>query len=241
MAGLAAHAALAAESGSNPDVELLYDINGLAEDAPAWLDRVVGSVGEYGPLVVMVLLILGCWWSVRRRGGEDAASSVAALVWAPLAAGAAVLVNVPIRGFVERRRPFLDHEGLEVLVSGKTDYSFVSDHATLVMAMAVGLFVADRKFGVVGLVVGLLGGFVQVYLGVHYPTDVIGGFALGTAVVLLLSPLAMALLTPVTKAVEQSARVGWVVRSRGRDGERAVIPGGARVEAVPAEERDLAA
>lgn len=106
----------------------------------------------------MVLLILGCWWSVRRRGGEDAASSVAALVWAPLAAGIAVLVNVPIRGFVERPRPFRDHEGLDVLVAGKTDYSFVSDHATLIMAMAVGLFVADRKFGVVGLVVGLLGG-----------------------------------------------------------------------------------
>lgn len=169
---------------------------------------------------------------MRKRGGEDAAPSVAALVWAPLAAGIAVLVNVPIRGFVERPRPFLDHEGLEVLVSGKTDYSFVSDHATLIMAMAVGLFVANRKFGMVGLVIGLLGGFIRVYMGVHYPTDVIGGFALGTAVVLLLSPLAMALLTPLMRAVERSPRVGWVVRARGRVGERAVIPG-ARVESVP--------
>lgn len=77
-------------------------------------------------------------------------------------------------------------------------------------------------------------------MGVHYPTDVIGGFALGTAVVLLLSPLAMALLTPVMKAVERSARVGWVVRGRGRDEGRAVVSG-ARVEGVSAEERDLAA
>ncbi|MDX2810313.1 phosphatase PAP2 family protein, partial [Streptomyces scabiei] len=215
MAGLAAHAAIAAESGSNPDVELLYEINGLAKDAPTWLDRVMEFVGEYGLLFAMVLLILWCWWGVRKRGGEDAAVSVAALMWAPLAAGVAVLVNVPIRGFVERPRPFLDHEGLEVLVSGKTDYSFVSDHATLIMAMAVGLFVANRKFGMVGLVIGLLGGFIRVYMGVHYPTDVIGGFALGTAVVLLLSPLAMALLTPLMKAVERSPRVGWVVRARG--------------------------
>ena len=65
MAGLAAHAAtsLAAESGSNPDVELLYDINGLAKDAPTWLDRVMEFVGEYGLLFAMVLLILWCWWS----------------------------------------------------------------------------------------------------------------------------------------------------------------------------------
>ena len=37
-------------------------------------------------------------------------------------------------------------------------------------------------------------------MGVHYPTDVIGGFALGTAVALLLAPLAMMLLTPLTTA-----------------------------------------
>ncbi|WP_329546816.1 phosphatase PAP2 family protein [Streptomyces sp. NBC_01356] len=233
MAGLA-------ESGSNPDVDLLYDINGLAKDAPRWFDRGVEFVGEYGLLIAMVLLVAGCWWSVRRRGGEDAASSVAAVVWAPLAAGIALLVNMPIRDFVARPRPFADHQGLEVLVSGKTDYSFVSDHATLTMAVAVGLFIANRKFGLIGIGLALLEGFCRVYMGVHYPTDVIGGFALGTAVALLLSPLAMLLLTPVAKAVEGSARVGGLIRARGAAlaGEEAVIAG-ARVER--AEDRDLAA
>ncbi|MFI7403781.1 phosphatase PAP2 family protein [Streptomyces sp. NPDC049541] len=233
MAGLA-------ESGSNPDVDLLYDINGLAKDAPHWFDRAVSFVGEYGLLLAMVLLVVWCWWSVRRRGDEDAASSVAALVWAPVAAALAVLVNVPIRGFVERPRPFRTHDGLDVLVSGKTDFSFVSDHATITMAMAVGVFVANRKFGVVGIGLALLEGFCRVYMGVHYPTDVVGGFALGTAVALLLSPVAMLLLTPVVKAVEGSAWGGWMVRARGRAvvGQGALIPG-ARQEA--AEERDLAA
>ena len=233
MAGLA-------ESGSNPDVDLLYDINGLAKDAPHWFDRGMEFVGEYGLLLAMVLLVLWCWWTVRRHGDENAAPSVAALVWAPLAAGIAVLVNVPIRGFVERPRPFVDHQGLDVLVSGKTDFSFVSDHATLTMAMGVGLFVANRKFGLVGIGLALLEGFCRVYMGVHYPTDVVGGFALGTAVALLLSPLAMALLTPVMKAVEGSPRAGWLIRARsaGRAGQEALIPG-ARAERP--EEPDLAA
>ncbi|MGQ4435298.1 MULTISPECIES: phosphatase PAP2 family protein [unclassified Streptomyces] len=230
--------AVLAESGSNPDVDLLYDINGLAKDAPHWFDRVVEFVGEYGLLVAMVLLVVWCWWSVRRRGGEDAAASVAGLVWAPIAASLAVLVNVPIRGFVERPRPFLDHTGLDVLISGKTDYSFVSDHATITMAMGVALFVADRRFGVAGIGLALVEGFCRVYMGVHYPTDVIGGFALGTAVALLLSPLAMALLTPVLKAVEGSAWGGWIVSS---GGVRGVVIPGARTEASEAEERDLAA
>ncbi|WP_250405444.1 phosphatase PAP2 family protein [Streptomyces cellostaticus] len=232
--------AVLAESGSNPDVDLLYDINGLAKDAPHWFDRIMEFVGEYGLLVAMVLLVLGCWWSVRRRGDEEAASSVAALVWAPLAAGVAVLVNVPIRGFVERPRPFVDHRGLDVLVSGKTDFSFVSDHATITMALGVGLFVANRRFGLAGIGVALLEGFCRIYMGVHYPTDVVGGFALGTAVALLLSPPAMALLTPLMKAVERSPRAGWLVRSRSA-GERgsALLPG-SRSE-LTAEERDLAA
>ncbi|WP_409471130.1 phosphatase PAP2 family protein [Streptomyces sp. HC307] len=234
MAGLA-------QSGSNPDVELLYDINGLAKDAPSWFDRIMEFVGEYGLLLAMVLLVVWCWWSVRRRGGEEAASSVAALVWAPLAAGIAVLVNVPIRGFVERPRPFFSHEGLDVLVSGKTDFSFVSDHATITMAMGVGLFVAHRKFGLAGIGLALLEGFLRVYMGVHYPTDVIGGFALGTAVALLLSPLAMALLTPVMKAVERSPRAGRLIRRRSSAGGQETLIPDTRTEPAGSEERDLAA
>ncbi|EPD57222.1 MULTISPECIES: phosphatase PAP2 family protein [unclassified Streptomyces] len=233
MAGLAA-------SGSNPDVDLLYDINGLAKDSPHWFDRVMEFVGEYGLLVAMVLLVVWCWWSLRRRGGADVASSMAAVVWAPLAAALAVLVNVPIRGFVERPRPFRAHQGLEVLVSGKNDYSFVSDHATITMALGVGLFVANRKLGLVGIGLALVEGFCRVYMGVHYPTDVVGGFALGTAVALLLSPVAMALLTPLLSAVGRSSLGGWLLRSRSGAALDAVIPG-ARSEASGAAERDLAA
>ncbi|MEU3982922.1 phosphatase PAP2 family protein [Streptomyces sp. NPDC026672] len=232
--------AVLAASGSNPDVDLLYDINGLAKDAPHWFDRIMEFVGEYGLLVAMVLLVLSCWWSVRRRAesGDEAAASVAALVWAPLAAGLAVLVNVPIRGFVERPRPFLDHQGIDVLVQGKTDYSFVSDHATITMALGVGLFVAHRRFGLVGIALALFEGFCRVYMGVHYPTDVIGGFALGTAVVLLLSPAATALLTPLFKAVERSPRAGRLVRRR--SGSGAAVAPGAQTPST-SQERDLAA
>ncbi|MEU2654309.1 phosphatase PAP2 family protein [Streptomyces sp. NPDC007325] len=207
-----------ASDGSSPDVGLLYDINGLAKDAPPWFDRVMEFTGEYGIMLAMVLVVLWCWWSVRRRGTlADSVSAVAGIVWAPLAAGVALLVNIPIRGFVERPRPFEDHDGLEVLVEGKTDYSFVSDHATMAMAIAVALFVAHRRFGLAAIGLALAEGFARVYMGVHYPTDVIGGFALGTAVALLLAPLTLALLTPLVSAVARSRRGAWLVRSRRAD------------------------
>jgi undecaprenyl-diphosphatase len=207
-----------ARGGSNPDVSLLYDINGLAKDTPSWLDRTTEFIGEYGIMLAMVLLALWCWWSVRRRGtAEDSTAAVAGLVWAPLAAGIALLVNIPIRGFVERPRPFLDHQGLEVLVVGKTDYSFVSDHATMAMAIGAGLFLAHRRFGFAAIGLALAEGFCRVYMGVHYPTDVVGGFALGTAVTLLLAPLALAMLTPVVSSVAASVRFGRLVRSKGAE------------------------
>ncbi|MEV1048050.1 phosphatase PAP2 family protein [Streptomyces sp. NPDC049916] len=200
--------------GANPDVSLLYDINGLAKAAPTWFDRTMEFVGEYGIMFGLVVVGLWCWWSLRKRGTvEDSVTGVAAVVWAPLAAAIAIIVNIPIRGFVERPRPFNDHEGLEVLIHGKTDYSFVSDHSTLAMGIAVGIFVANRKFGFVAIGLALFAGISRIYMGVHYPTDVIGGFALGTAVTLLLAPLAMALLTPLMAAVARSPRVGWFVRS----------------------------
>ncbi|MEV6317623.1 phosphatase PAP2 family protein [Streptomyces sp. NPDC051776] len=196
-------------TGSNPDVSLLYEINGYARDAPGWFDSTVTWIGEHGITFAMVLLVVACWWDVRRR--EDAPTAVAGLLWAPLAAGLALLVNIPIRDFVERPRPYVDHQGLAVLLPGKSDYSFVSDHATLVMALAVGIFIAHRTFGLVGIALAFLEGFSRVYMGLHYPTDVVGGFALGTAVTLLLAPWAMALLTPLTRAAGNARHGHWLI------------------------------
>ncbi|MGK5448417.1 phosphatase PAP2 family protein [Streptomyces radiopugnans] len=223
----------------NPDVELLHDINGLAREAPGWADHFMEYVGEYGTIAALGLLGLWAWWTARRR--PDAVSAVAGLVWAPLAAGVAVLVNVPIREFVERPRPFLTHDGLEVLVDGKKDFSFVSDHATLAMALAVGIFMVNRRLGLVGILVAVFAGFCRVYMGVHYPTDVIGGLALGTAVTLLLAPVALALLTPLLRAMAASPRIGRLVSAspepRPEPGARA---GGPDAERRPYD-RDLVA
>ncbi|GAA2105266.1 hypothetical protein GCM10009801_81510 [Streptomyces albiaxialis] len=194
----------------NPDVGLLYEINGLAKDAPTWTDRLMEWVGEYGIAVGLVLVGIWAWWGVsrKRESRDEAVAGFAGLLWAPLAAVIALVVNIPIRGFVERPRPFLDHKSVEPLIDGKTDYSFVSDHATLTMAIAVGIFMVNRKFGLAAILLAVAEGFCRVYMGVHYPTDVVGGLALGTAVALLLAPAAMWVLTPAVRVA--SGRAAWL-------------------------------
>ncbi|MFE5494968.1 phosphatase PAP2 family protein [Streptomyces virginiae] len=235
--------------GPNVDVSLLYEVNGAARRAPSWLDTAVSLAGEYGILLALVLLVLWCWRGARRQDETAAVDTFTALVWTPLAAGLALLVNVPLREFVGRQRPFRQHEGLQVLDPGwgaglgNAEYSFVSGHTTVAMALGVGLFVAHRRLGLAGIGLALLEGLCRVYMGVHYPTDVIGGLALGTAVVLVLAPLALALLNPLVRAVAASPRFGRLVRA----GERArPLPLGlARPQTPPAgrrtQDNDLAA
>lgn len=229
-----------AHDSANPDISLLRDINDLARQAPRGVDRFVEFAGEYGLIALMVLLAGLCWWRVARRS-PDAPAAVAGVMWSGLAAGIALLLNIPIRALVQRPRPFVDHDGIDVLVHGKTDYSFVSDHATLTAAMAVGIFMVSRKLGALALLLALGEGFCRVYLGVHYPTDVIGGFALGAATTLLLAPLALALLTALTTAVSRS-RAASLVRSP--RAPRLTPPAPRRGEAYPhpsAHDKDLAA
>lgn len=212
----------------DPDVDLLYEINGLAEAAPTWADTAMEYVGEYGIVMALVLLGFLAWWRVSRRGAtrEDAVAGFAGLVWTPLAASIALLLNIPVRNFVERPRPFVEHRGLEVLVAGKNDYSFVSDHSTLAMALAVGIFMVHRRYGLVGIGLAVIAGISRVYMGVHYPTDVVGGLALGTAVTLLLAPAAIWLLTPLVRTVAHSPRVGALIwAGSAEEAEDAAEPG----------------
>jgi len=66
--------------------------------------------------------------------------------------------------------------------------SFPSDHAALFVALLTGIWLASRRAGVILLLYVLIAiSFPRIYIGIHYPTDVLAGALLGAGSVLLLS------------------------------------------------------
>jgi membrane-associated phospholipid phosphatase len=155
------------------------DINEFARDT-GWLHGPVLAYANYGVLLFGVLLILG-WWVARSRGP----SMVAAALWAGAGTQLAVAVNQPLVDGFHEARPYTDHHHILVLASRSADYSFPSDHAVMAGAVTAGLWLVDRRLGLLTSMAALLMAFARVYIGAHYPHDVVAGLALGAFVVLL--------------------------------------------------------
>ncbi|MDH6579574.1 phosphatase PAP2 family protein [Kitasatospora sp. MAP5-34] len=232
---------------SGLDLSVLRAVNDLAKSSPGWLDTTVSLIGEYGILLGLAALCAVGWLQARRSPGGPVA--VAAVLWAPLAAAVCELANLPISSIVDRPRPFVDHPGLDVLISGKAGtLSFVSDHSAMSMAIAIGLYLANRRLGLIAGVLALMQGFCRMFMGVHYPTDVIGGYALAAAVVLLLAPIAMAVLVPLCHSLARTkfgpllvAATPQTTGGRRRGAEQGRRRRGTARPDEPAQDSDLAA
>lgn len=86
-----------------------------------------------------------------------------------------------------------------LLIARSQDASFPSDHAVGGFALAVGVWLYDRTLGSVLLALAAPLAFARVYVGTHYPADVVAGAALGAAVALALHVL------PTRRVVEAVA------------------------------------
>jgi undecaprenyl-diphosphatase len=128
-------------------------------------------------LAIVFLAARGARWLEWRR------ASVAAVLSAGLGLAAAKLIAEA----VGRARPFIaDPAGVHLFSGHAADPGFPSDHATAAFAIAVAIVLRKREWGMVALLAATVLAVGRVALGVHYPSDVLAGAALGSAAALAL-------------------------------------------------------
>ena len=175
------------------DTQILLAINGW--HAP-WADTLMWIISAKATWIPLYLLLIGLLvWRYRKPSPmsvkwlQNVPACVVMIVVIGLAVGAADFIASGIlKDLVARPRPTRvpELEGVLHLVNGYKSgrYGFVSSHAANTMAVAL-LFslIWRNKIATCGLMLWVAANcYSRMYLGVHYPMDIIGGLVVGCLV-----------------------------------------------------------
>lgn len=140
----------------------------------AFLDPVLTvytRLGNAGLLWIVLSLVMLCFPKTRRAGFVSLVAMLLGLL----------CTNVALKHMVGRTRPWLVVEGLVPLVAEPDPNSFPSGHTCAAFAAASAWWrtLPRRWMRVTGVVLAALMAFSRLYVGVHFPSDVLAGLAVG--------------------------------------------------------------
>ena len=170
-----------------------------ANISDAWISF-ISFFSLFGEELPLILIVGFLYWSYDKQLGRKVGLiAIMGLTW-----------NTMIKNIIIRRRPYFDHEGIDILrvVEPEADiydisaqgYSFPSAHSTNAVTVFGSLAINLRKrwFTVIAIVIPLLTGISRFVVGAHYPTDVMAGWMLGLISVVLVQTLQMRVKSTLT-------------------------------------------
>jgi len=153
--------------------------------------------------IFVLVAIAGSIWFFARPGGPT--RSKLAAVSAAAAGALALLINVVLGQLWFHDRPFVDHPHQTLLlVRHAADNSFPSDHASLAFAIAFAVLAFHRRLGLLLLLGAACIGADRIFIGVHYPLDVLASLFVGLGAALVVTTVGR---PSVKWTVEQLSRL----------------------------------
>jgi undecaprenyl-diphosphatase len=188
-------APLGEEEPLSIDVRLFHWINNLGGHV-ALIDRLfAGLADDYFMIIAMCLVLVGMWFGTRNPGDRkrNQVAVLKAMASLGIASGFVAWVNVffvgeekfsgtLIHDIFNRPRPFVEF-GTSVIhrFYQPTDPSFPSNLAAVVFGLALAVWFMNKRTGTWLLGMALVACFARIYVGIHYPSDILGGAAFGLA------------------------------------------------------------
>lgn len=174
-------------------------INSLAGRSDL-LDFILKFGGIY--LVYLVPISLVAMWFILKKERLQIFTTFLGGVFSWL-----ILTKLFISHIWYRPRPEMSVVGVKELLFHRPDYSFPSDHMTLLSGLTFGLyFTGMSEYANWALATSIIVGFCRVAIGVHFPLDIIGGFLSGLIGALIISrfkkPIEKYLFKPVIRVLK---------------------------------------
>jgi undecaprenyl-diphosphatase len=98
---------------------------------------------------------------------------------AVISVGVTLFIHTLIKLVYFKPRPFVKHQ-VGILIPSKRDSSFPSKHTLLTFAMSTSIFLYNRFLGSIMWLLSVLTGFSRIWVGHHYPSDIIGSAFIAT-------------------------------------------------------------
>ena len=154
------------------NMELFRLINNLANKNGV-IDRIMIFFSNYVPYIFMAVTVIVFILGIKQKKCEYREIAFSTIFITIIN----MIINLIIRSIFHVERPFI-HNKVNLLVPHDAASSFPSNHATGTMSIALGLGKYNKTLEVIMTILSIIVGFSRVYVGDHYPADVIGAYVI---------------------------------------------------------------
>ncbi|OOP74333.1 phosphatase PAP2 family protein [Clostridium beijerinckii] len=152
------------------NMELFRLINNMA-DKNSILDKVMIFFTKDVPYIFMAVIAIIFILGIIKKNSDCRKAAVNIFIITVIN----LVLSFIIGNIYYVDRPFV-HNKVNLLTSHSADASFPSDHATGTMSIALGTLKYNKILSIILTIMSLIVGFSRVYVGHHYPMDVVGAY-----------------------------------------------------------------